>query len=95
MLVLMAGSWAYNVALLAVVYERTQSLAWVGAATLGRFIPQLIMSPYGGVVAERFERHTRDGRFRPARRGVAGKPAGLVLAGAPRRSSRLQRSRRS
>ena len=56
MLVSMAGSWAYNVALLAVVYERTESLAWVGAATLGRFIPQLLVSPYAGVVADRFER---------------------------------------
>jgi hypothetical protein len=56
LLVSMAGSWAYNVALLAVVYERTESLAWVGAATLGRFIPQLLVSPYAGVVADRFER---------------------------------------
>jgi MFS family permease len=56
LLVSMAGSWAYNVALLAVVYERTESLAWVGAATLGRFLPQLLLSPYAGVVAERFER---------------------------------------
>jgi hypothetical protein len=56
MLVSMAGSWAYNVALLAVVYERTGSLAWVGAATLGRFIPQLLFSPYAGVLADRFER---------------------------------------
>ena len=56
MLVSMAGSWAYNVALLAVVYERTGSLAWVGAATVGRFIPQLLFSPYAGVIADRFER---------------------------------------
>ena len=56
MLVSMAGSWAYNVALLAVVYERTGSLAWVGAATVGRFIPQLLFSPYAGVLADRFER---------------------------------------
>jgi hypothetical protein len=56
MLVSMVGSWAYNVALLAVVYERTESLAWVGGATLARFIPQLLFSPYAGVVAERFER---------------------------------------
>jgi MFS family permease len=56
MLVSMAGSWAYNVALLAVVYDRTGSLAWVGAATLGRFIPMLLFSPYAGVVADRFER---------------------------------------
>ena len=56
MLISMAGSWAYNVALLAVVYERSGSLAWVGVATLARFIPMLLFSPYAGVIAERFER---------------------------------------
>jgi predicted MFS family arabinose efflux permease len=50
------GSWAYNVALLAFVFERTHSLGWVAAAGLGRFIPALLFSAYGGVVAERFER---------------------------------------
>ena len=33
MTVSMAGYWAYNVALLAVVYDRTGSLGWVAAAT--------------------------------------------------------------
>jgi hypothetical protein len=56
MLVSLAGSWAYNVALLAVVYDRTGSLAWVGAATLGRFLPSILCSPYAGVLAERLER---------------------------------------
>ena len=51
------GSWAYNVALIVVVYEQTRSPAWVAAAGLGRFLPCLVFSPYGGVVAERFERH--------------------------------------
>jgi CRP-like cAMP-binding protein len=51
-----SGSWAYNVALLAYVFERTGSLGWVGAAGLGRFVPALLFSTYGGVVAERFER---------------------------------------
>ncbi len=51
-----SGSWAYNVALLAYVYDRTHSLGWVGAAGLGRFVPALVFSAYGGVVAERFER---------------------------------------
>jgi MFS family permease len=51
-----SGSWAYNVALLAYVFERTHSLGWVGAAGLGRFVPALVFSTYGGVIAERFER---------------------------------------
>jgi MFS family permease len=50
------GSWSYNVALLAFVYERTHSLGWVGATTLGRFVPLLVVAPYAGVIAERVER---------------------------------------
>lgn len=50
------GSWAYNVALLAFVFDRTHSLAWVGAAGLVRFVPALALSAYGGVIAERTER---------------------------------------
>jgi MFS family permease len=50
------GSWAYNVALLAYVYDKTHSLGWVGAAGLARYLPWLLLSPYGGVVADRFER---------------------------------------
>ena len=51
-----AGSWAYNVALAVFVFEQTQSLSWVGAATIGRFVPALLLGTYGGVLAERFER---------------------------------------
>jgi MFS family permease len=50
------GSWAYNVALLAFVFNRTHSLGWVGAAGLGRFVPALLLSTYAGVIAERTER---------------------------------------
>lgn len=38
------GSWAYNVALLAFVFERTHSLAWVGFAGVVRFVPALLLS---------------------------------------------------
>jgi MFS family permease len=51
-----SGSWAYNVALAVFVFEQTHSPAWVGAATVGRFIPALLLGAYGGVLAERFER---------------------------------------
>ena len=50
------GSWAYNVALLAFIFERTHSLGWVGAAGLVRMVPVLLFSIYGGVLAERHER---------------------------------------
>jgi predicted MFS family arabinose efflux permease len=51
-----AGSWAYNVGLAVYVYQRTHSPAWVGAVTIGRFLPSVLLGSYGGVVAERFER---------------------------------------
>jgi len=50
------GSWAYNVAIVVWIFDETGSAAWVGAATIARFVPALLLSPYGGVVAERFER---------------------------------------
>lgn len=51
-----SGSWAYNAALLAFTYDRTHSFVWVGAASLGRYLPSLVFSTYGGVIAERYER---------------------------------------
>lgn len=51
-----AGSWAYNVALMGYVWEATHSPLWLGAVTMGRFIPSLLLGSYGGVLAERFER---------------------------------------
>jgi len=56
LLVSATGSWAYNVALLAFVYDRTHSLGWIGASGLVRFVPALVLSTYGGVIAERTER---------------------------------------
>lgn len=51
-----SGSWAFNVGLAVFVYDQTHSPAWVGAATIGRFVPSLLFGAYGGVLAERFER---------------------------------------
>ena len=50
------GDWAYNVALVVFVYTATGSAGWVAASTLARMLPRLLVSPYAGVVAERFER---------------------------------------
>lgn len=52
------GSWAYNVALMVWVFDTTGSAAWAGAVSLARFVPALLFSAYGGVLAERFERRT-------------------------------------
>jgi MFS family permease len=50
------GSWAYNVALAVWIFDQTGSAGWIGAATIGRFVPALLFSAYGGVLADRFER---------------------------------------
>jgi len=55
-LVSSSGSWAYNVALAVYIYDRTHSAGWVSAVFLVRFIPAMLLSAYGGILAERFER---------------------------------------
>jgi CRP-like cAMP-binding protein/predicted MFS family arabinose efflux permease len=50
------GTWAYNVALAVWIFDETGSAGWVGASTIGRFVPALLFSAYGGVLADRFER---------------------------------------
>src|SRR5918997_7223778 len=50
------GDFLYLVALTAYLYDRTGSAAWVSAAVLSRFIPYTLLSPFAGVVADRFER---------------------------------------
>jgi MFS family permease len=52
------GDWLYNAALLAYVFSATDSAAWVGAATIGRLLPYVLLSPLGGAVADRYPRRT-------------------------------------
>ncbi len=56
LLVSATGSWAYSTALVAFVYARTHSLAWVAAAGLVRMLPQLLLSSYAGVLVDRSDR---------------------------------------
>lgn len=51
-----AGDWLYNVALLAYVYDRTHSAAWLGATTAARVVPIVVLGPLGGVLADRHDR---------------------------------------
>jgi predicted MFS family arabinose efflux permease len=51
-----AGDWLYNLALLAFVYERTGSTAWVGITTAARILPEVVLGPIGGVLADRYDR---------------------------------------
>lgn len=50
------GDWLYNLALVAVVYQRTHSAMWAGIAVAARVVPMVALGPLGGVVADRFDR---------------------------------------
>ncbi len=52
------GDWLYNAALLAYIYTATNSAAWVGAATIFRLLPYVLLGPIGGVIADRYDRRT-------------------------------------
>ncbi len=50
------GDWLYNLALVALVYERTHSPLWAGITTAARVVPMVALGPFGGVIADRFDR---------------------------------------
>ena len=50
------GDWLYNVALLAFVFDRTHSAAWLGATTVARVLPVVLLGPLAGILGDRFDR---------------------------------------
>src|SRR5919107_3488696 len=52
------GGWLYNAALLGYVYAATGSAAWVGAATIVRLLPYVLLMPVGGMLADRYDKRT-------------------------------------
>ena len=50
------GDWLYNLALVALVYQRTHSALWAGVTTAARVVPAVALGPLGGVVADRYDR---------------------------------------
>jgi MFS family permease len=52
------GDWLYNAALLGYVFGATHSAAWVGAATIARLLPFVLLGPLGGSLADRHSRRT-------------------------------------
>src|SRR5215211_7326032 len=50
------GDWLYNAVLLGYVYEATGSAAWVGAATIFRLLPYVLLGPFGGMLADRYDK---------------------------------------
>jgi MFS family permease len=51
-----AGDWLYNLALLALVFSRTHSAAWLSLTTAARVLPVVVLGPFGGVLADRYNR---------------------------------------
>lgn len=49
------GDWLYNAALLGYVYAATGSAGWVGAATICRLLPYVLLGPVGGAIADRYD----------------------------------------
>ena len=52
------GDWLFNAALLGYVYSATGSVGWVGAATICRLPPYVLLGPVGGMIADRYDRRT-------------------------------------
>ena len=52
------GDWLFNAALLGYVYSATGSAGWVGAATICRLLPYVLLGPVGGTIADRYDRRT-------------------------------------
>jgi MFS family permease len=50
------GQSMSTVAILVVVHERTESVAWVGLAAAARLLPYLLVSPFAGALADRVDR---------------------------------------
>jgi MFS family permease len=50
------GDWLYNLALLAFVYDRTHSVTWTAVTTAARALPIVLCGPFGGVLADRYDR---------------------------------------
>jgi MFS family permease len=50
------GDWLYNLALVALVYDRTHSVAWTAVTTAARVVPMVVLGPFGGVLADRYDR---------------------------------------
>jgi len=50
------AGWAYNVALIVYVFDRTGSPTWISAFLAASWVPKMMLSPYAGLLADRHER---------------------------------------
>jgi MFS family permease len=52
------GTWSYNVGIAVYAYRATQSTSWVAAATVGRYVPALLLTWVGSHWIDHFPRRT-------------------------------------
>ncbi|MDE0800040.1 MAG: MFS transporter [Rhodospirillaceae bacterium] len=52
----LTGMWVQRLAVGWLMWELTESGAWLGAIAIAEFLPIIILTPLGGVVADRFDR---------------------------------------
>lgn len=50
------GGWLSNLTVPFVVYEMTRSALWVGLVSVFQFVPNIALGPWGGVLADRYDR---------------------------------------
>lgn len=50
------GSWLSNLTVPYVLYQLTGSAVWTGVASVAQFVPQLVLTPLAGSLADRFDR---------------------------------------
>ncbi len=52
----LTGMWVQRLAVGWLMWELTESGAWLGAIAIAEFLPIMLLTPLGGVVADRFDR---------------------------------------
>lgn len=52
----LVGMWVQRLAVGWLMWELTESGAWLGAIAIAEFLPIIILTPLGGVIADRFDR---------------------------------------
>lgn len=50
------GIWIHNIAAAIVVFDATRSAAMVGAVSIAQFVPQILLTPWTGTLADRGDR---------------------------------------
>ena len=50
------GMWVQRLSIGWLIWELTKSAAWLGAIAMAEFIPILILTPLGGIIADRYNR---------------------------------------